>query len=434
MRALMSRLQVGGPLWRNGDFLRLWSGQTISQFGSQISGLALPLLAILVLDASAFEVAALGVAEFLPFILFSLPVGAWVDRLRRRPILIVADWGRAVALASIPVAYVLDSLSITQLYVVGFIVGVFTVFFDVAYQSYLPSLVEREELTDANGKLEVSRSAAQTAGPGVAGILVAILTAPYAILVDAVSFVASALFVSSIRLRESVDPAESEKRERLRSEIADGLRFVLRHPIMRPSLVYVALVNFFSNLVFSIYIVYAVRELDLSPATIGLIGSLGNVGLLLGAVVAPRLATRFGVGPVLIAVAAASGFSLWLVPLARDGLVIPLLVASGVMFGFCAVVYNVVGISLVQAITPDRMLGRMTASRRFVVFGVIPLGMLAGGTLGTSLGLRETMWIGAVGSSVCFLALLASPIRQIKTLADAERLVGIEPASVSAHA
>jgi len=422
----MSRLHMDGPLWRNGDFLRLWSGQTISQFGSQISGLALPLLAILVLDASAFEVAALGVAEFLPFILFSLPAGAWVDRLRRRPILIVADWGRAVALASVPVAYVLDSLTITQLYIVGFVVGVFTVFFDVAYQSYLPSLVAREELTDANGKLEVSRSAAQTAGPGVAGVLIGVLTAPYAVLVDAISFLLSALFLSSIRLGESIESAANGKREPLRTEIADGLRFVLRHPIMRPSLVYVALVNFFSNVVFSVYLVYAVRDLDLSPTAIGLIGSIGNVGLLVGAIIAPRLGTRFGVGPVLIVVAAISGFSLWLIPLASERLVIPLLVASGVIFGFCAVVYNVVGISLMQAITPDRMLGRMTASRRFVVFGVIPLGMLAGGALGTTIGLRETMWIGAVGSSLCFLALFASPIRQVRTVADAEQLVGVE--------
>lgn len=427
MRGLLARLRLDGPLWRNGDFLRLWSGQTISQFGSQISGLALPLLAILVLDASAFEVAALGVAEFLPFILFSLPAGAWVDRLRRRPILIVADWGRGVALASVPVAYLLDSLAMTQLYIVGFVVGGFTVFFDVAYQSFLPSLVAREELTDANGKLEVSRSAAQTGGPGVAGLLVGVLSAPYAILVDAISFVASALFVSSIRLTESIEPAANGERERLRTEIADGLRFVLKHPIMRPSLVYVALVNFFSNIVFSVYLVFAVRDLDLSPTAIGLIGSIGNVGLLVGAIIAPRLGTRFGVGPVLIVVAAISGFSLWLIPLASERLVIPLLVASGGIFGFCAVVYNVVGISLMQAITPDRMLGRMTASRRFVVFGVIPLGMLAGGTLGTNMGLRETMWIGAVGSSLCFLALLASPIRRIRTVADAERLVGVEP-------
>jgi len=427
VRGLLARLRLDGPLWRNGDFLRLWSGQTISQFGSQISGLALPLLAILVLDASAFEVAALGVAEFLPFILFSLPAGAWVDRLRRRPILIVADWGRGVALASVPVAYLLDSLAMTQLYIVRFVVGGFTVFFDVAYQSFLPSLVAREELTDANGKLEVSRSAAQTGGPGVAGLLVGVLSAPYAILVDAISFVASALFVSSIRLTESIEPAANGERERLRTEIADGLRFVLKHPIMRPSLVYVALVNFFSNIVFSVYLVFAVRDLDLSPTAIGLIGSIGNVGLLVGAIIAPRLGTRFGVGPVLIVVAAISGFSLWLIPLASERLVIPLLVASGGIFGFCAVVYNVVGISLMQAITPDRMLGRMTASRRFVVFGVIPLGMLAGGTLGTNMGLRETMWIGAVGSSLCFLALLASPIRRIRTVADAERLVGVEP-------
>jgi len=413
------RLWPSGELWRHADFLRLWSAQTISQFGSQISGLALPLVAILLLDASAFQVAALGVVEFLPFALFTLPAGAWVDRLRRRPILVIADWGRAAALATVPLAYLLDALTLTQLYVVGFAVGVFTVFFDVSYQSYLPSLVRREQLTEANGKLEVSRSAAQTAGPGVAGGLVSLLTAPYAILADSLSFVASALFVTRIQREELLPDADAE-RGSLRTEIADGLRFVLRHPILRWNLVYVGLANFFGNVMFSIFLVYAVRDLGLTAATIGLIGSLGNVGLLGGALVAPRLSSRFGAGPVLIATAAASGWSLLLIPLASGDLAIPLLVASGLGFGFCVVVYNVTGISLMQAITPDRMLGRMNASRRFIVWGVIPLGMLLGGVLGSNLGLRETLWIGAIGNSLAFVPLLVSPIWSIKTIADAE--------------
>lgn len=412
-----------GPIWRNHDFLRLWSAQTISQFGSQISGLALPLVAILLLDASAFEVAVLGVVEYLPFILFSLPAGAWVDRLRRRPILIAADWGRALVLATVPLAYFVGALTIWHLYAVGFLVGAFTVFFDVSYQSYLPSLVKRDELPDANGKLEVSRSAAQTAGPGVAGVLVSVLSAPYAILADAISFVVSALFLTAIRRAEPLPKKAADDNGSMWSEIRDGLRFVVRHPIMRPNLIYVGLTNFFFNLVFSIYLVYAVRDLELSASTIGIILSLGNVGTLAGALVAARVGRRFGAGPAMIATAAAGNLSLLFIPLATGALVIPLLVASGLIIGFSFVLYNVVGISLMQQITPDRMLGRMTASRRFIVWGVVPVGMLVGGTLGTAVGLRETIWIGAGLGSLCFVALLASPLRSVKTVADAERLV-----------
>ena len=193
-----------GGLWRHSDFLKLWSAETISQFGTQVSGLALPLVAIIVLDASAFEVAALGTVEFAPFILFTLPAGVWVDRLPRRPILIAGDFGRAALLATIPAAYVADVLTLGQLYVVGFLVGICTVFFDVAYQSYLPSLVERDHIVDGNSKLEVSRSVAQIGGPGIGGGLIELITAPYAILVDAVSFLASGLFVLRIRKNEGL--------------------------------------------------------------------------------------------------------------------------------------------------------------------------------------------------------------------------------------
>jgi MFS family permease len=416
-------LRPRGALWRNGDFLRLWSAQTVSQFGSQISNLALPLAAILVLDATTFEVAALGVVEFLPFVLFTLPAGVWVDRLRRRSILVVADWGRAAALASIPVAYLSGALTLSQLYVVGFVTGTLTVFFDVAYQSYLPSLVERGQIGEGNSKLEVSRSAAQVAGPGLGGLLVGALSAPYAIAADAASFVGSALLMTAIKRVEELPATLAGSPRRMRAEIAEGLRYVFRHPLMRPMMLFVATSNFFTMLIFSILLVFAVRALHLSAATIGLIFSLGSLGTLAAALTATRIAGRFGIGRTLIVIAAAGGLAFVFIPLASGSHAFAFLVIAQLLFGFCALVTNIIAISLLQAITPDRLLGRMNASRRFVVWGVVPLGGLAGGALGSHLGLRETMWIGAVGASLAFLPMLFSPIRRVNETADAEEMV-----------
>jgi MFS family permease len=423
MLRLVRSVRPRGLLWRNADFLRLWSAQTVSQFGSQVTNLALPLAAILVLGASTFEVAAVGVVEFLPFVLFTLPAGVWVDRLRRRPILVAADWGRAAALVSIPLAYLAGALTLGQLYAVGFVSGVLTVFFDVAYQSYLPSLVEREQIGEGNSKLEISRSGAQVAGPGVAGVLVGAFGASYAIAVDAASFVGSALFMMAIRRVEELPAALGDSRRRMRAEIAEGLRYVFRHPLMRPLMLFVATSNFFTTLISSILLVFAVRVLHLSAATIGLIFSLASLGTLVGALSATRIAGRFGIGSTLIGSAALGGLAFVLIPLASGSLAIPFLVVAQLLFGFCALVCNIVGISLLQAITPDRLLGRMNASRRFVVWGVIPVGGLAGGALGSHLGLREAMWIGAVGASLAFLPLLFSPTRLVTETADAEEMV-----------
>src|SRR5688572_21232044 len=272
MRSLWPR----GGLWRHPDFLKLWSAESISLLGTQISQLAIPLAAILVLDASAFEVAAVGVAEFLPFLLFALPAGVWVDRLRRKPILVAGDFGRAVALATIPLAYAFDALSIWQLYVVGFVVGTFTVFFDVAYQSYLPSLVSRDQLVDGNSKLEVSRSAASLAGPGIAGVLVSAITAPFAILVDSISFVVSGGFVLGIR-RSEPEPEQTERRS-MWHELEEGLRYLLGHRLWRPMAASVAGSNGFGALGGSIFLVYAIRELEMSAAVVGIVFGVGNVG------------------------------------------------------------------------------------------------------------------------------------------------------------
>jgi len=379
MRLVAKRLRPQGALWANRDFLWLWAAQTVSQFGSEITGLALPLVAIIVLDATTFEVAALAVVDWLPFFLFSLPAGVWIDRLQRRPILIAADWGRALALSSIPLAYLFDVLTLGQLYIVGLIVGTLTMFFDLSYQSYLPSVVERDELGEGNSKLEVSRSAAQVAGPGLAGVLVTILTAPYAILLDAISFVASALSLSRIKRRERKPERPPEERPGFRAEIGEGLRFTLRHPLQRPIIVFVAISNLFVNMLFAIYLVYAVRELDLSATTIGLIFSLGSVGSLVGALTANRVARALGIGRGLITVATTGGLGLLLIPLASGDLVIPFLVLANMLWGFFVLNYFVTAVSLIQAITPNHLLGRTNASRRFVVQSMIPLGALQEG-------------------------------------------------------
>jgi MFS family permease len=418
---LLARLKPRGPLWRNGDFLRLWSAQTVSLFGSQISDLALPFVAILTLKATTFEVAALAVVDRLPFLVFTLPAGVWVDRLRRRPILIAADWGRGAALVSIPVAYAIGVLTLSQLYIVGFLTGTLTVFFDVAYQSYLPSLVERDQLADGNAKLETSRSAASVVGPGLAGVLIGVVKAPYAIAVDAASFVASALFMSRMQRAETAPAATASRR--MRAEIIEGLRYILRHPITRPFIWFVATANFFTTMIFSIFLVFAVRDLHLTAATVGVIFSLASLGSLAGALYGGRISRALGVGPAMILEAALGGAPWILIPLASGSRAIPFLVIPQMLFGFFAVSFNVTGISLVQAITPDRMLGRMNASRRFFVWGVMPLGGLLGGALATQIGLRPTLWIGALGATVAFLPLLLSPVRHVARHEDAEKLV-----------
>jgi MFS family permease len=415
----MRRLLPSGGLWRHGDFLKLWSAETISQFGTQVSLLAIPFVAVVVLDASTFQVAALGVVEFLPFIIFTLPAGVWVDRLPRRPILISGDLGRAALLASIPIAYLLDVLTLGQLYVVGFLVGICTVFFDVAYQSYLPSLVERQQIIEGNSKLEISRSAAQIAGPGFAGLLIQAITAPYAVLVDAVSFLGSGLFVLRIRKYEEPPAANAANGEKtsLWTELTEGLRFVLGNPNLRAQAGCTATSNFFSNVSFAIIIVFLVRELGLSAGVIGLVLSLGSVGSLIAAFTATRISRRFGIGRTTIAVGVLWGPAMLLFAVAPVGNeAIPFLVLAQLVIGFAVVVYNIVQVSYRQAICPPRLQGRMNSTMRFIVWGTIPLGGLVGGVLGSTLGLRETIVVGAVGAGLSFLWIVLSPQRHLREM------------------
>ncbi len=404
-------------LFRHPDFRKLWSAETVSQFGTQVSVLAIPLVAILIVNASAFEVALLGTIEFLPFILFTLPAGVWVDRLRRRPILIVGDLARAASLISIPIAYELGALSMLQLYVVGFINGVATVFFDVSYQSYLPSLVDRDQLVEGNSKLEVSRSGAQILGPGIAGYLVGLVTAPVAILVDSISYLGSALFIFAIRRHEPTPDRHADEhgtpRGGMRQEALEGLRYVLGHPYLRSIAACTATSNLFNQFVYAILLVYLVRELGMTPQVIGLAFSLAAIGFLGGALIANRVAARIGVGITILVTALLGGPANVLIAAAPAAFAVPVIIAGLLLSGFSGVIYNINQVSLRQAITPQRMQGRMNATMRFIVWGTIPIGSVLAGVLATTIGLHETIWIGAIGSLFAFLFVLFSPVRSI---------------------
>jgi MFS family permease len=415
----VSKRRNGSGLWRHPDFMKLWTGETISQLGTQVTLLALPTTAIIVVHASPFQVGLLSALEFLPFILVGLPAGVWVDRLRRRPVLIAGDLGRLVALGSIPLFYELfNSVHMIQLYIVAFVSGVCTVFFDVAYQSYLPSLVERDQLVEGNSKLEISRSGAQLAGPALAGILIQILKAPVAIAADAISYLGSAVFVMGIQKKEppSLTQKADGSRPRMRSQIAEGLRYVWRHPYLRPIAFCTGSSNLFGSMALAVLLLFAYRQLHLSPGVVGTVLAVGNVGFLAGAFLSGSVARWLGVGRAIVASILLSGLGGILLPLATRSTAIVLLGLSMILFGFGAVVYNINQVSLRQAITPDSMQGRMNATMRFMVWGTMPIGSLAGGILGGTIGLRPTLWVAAFGGMFPFLFPLLSRVRSLKEI------------------
>jgi MFS family permease len=432
------KLRRPGGLWLHRDFRSLWAAETISVFGTGISQLALPLVAVITLEASAFEVALLGVIEFAPFILISLPAGVWVDRMRRKPMLVIADLGRAFLLASIPAAYWLDILTIWQLYVVGFVVGILTVFFDVAYQSYLPSLVARDQLVEGNSKLEISRSAAQLTAPGLAGVLVEAIKAPGTVLVDAVSFALSAFYLFRIKAEEKAPTrAERDAGPGMKEEVKEGLRWVFGNRYLRWIAASTATFNFFGNIIFAVYLVYAVRTLGLRPGVIGLVFTVSSIGYLVGALSANRLSRRFGVGPTII-IGASGSVSLLLLAIAPASNPIPFLIAAQAISGMGVPIYNITQVSFRQAITPERIQGRMNSVMRFIVWGVMPLGSLLGGVLASWISLRFAIWVGAIGMSLAVLPVLLSPVRTLREMpepveeplpSEAEAAGGLVPAT-----
>jgi MFS family permease len=414
-------------LWKHADFVRLWAAESISQLGAQITLIALPLTAALALDASPSQMGMLGAAGGAPFLLLGLFAGVWVDRLRRRPIMVWTDIARAAVLAVVPAAWAFDALRVEMLYAVAFLVGCLTLMFDVAYISYLPTLVRREDLTEGNSRLQASASVAQVAGPGVAGVLVAAITAPLAIVVNVVTYLFSALFVGRIQAHEP--PPERHPDPHVLREMGEGLRVTLGNAVLRGIALCGATFNLFGWMFLAVYILYMTRELEFSSFSVGLVFATGGVGALLGAMTGGPAARRFGVGPtIVVARVLAGGFGL-LVPLVvlAPSAEVPLVVAAEFLQWMFLVMSDVNAISLRQAIVPHRLQGRVSASFRFLGAGMIPIGSLVGGFLGEAIGLRETLFVGVGGMLLSGLWVYFSPLWRMRRVP--EQVEEIEPAA-----
>ena len=406
-------------VWRQRNFARFWAGETVSLLGSQVTMLALPLTAALMLGATPSQMGVLGMLQTLPYLLIGLPAGAWVDRLPRRTVLIVTDLGRAGLLATVPIAALLGMLRLELLNVIAFLTGLLSVFFSVAYGAFLPAVVARSDLVEANAKLALGEQVARVSGPGLAGILVQVVTAPLAIAVDACSFVVSAVFLSSLSPVEASPPHRSVHGTLLQ-EIREGLSVVVQNPFLRALTVATALGNFGDGLLFGsgAFVLYATRELGLEPSVLGgLLVCLGAGGVL-GAVVAGRITKFFGFGLTVMATVFiwAVGALLLGLTYGPPSVVAPILGALFIGVGVVSPIFNTNMASLRQAITPDRLLGRVTGTSRFVTWGLLPVGALVGGWLGEAVGLRVTVFAAAGMIFVALLLLLGSPVRALRSL------------------
>jgi MFS family permease len=400
------------------DFRRIWAGQTISVFGDEITRIAVPLVAVLILGADAAQMGSLTAAGLLPHLLLSLVAGVWLDRVRsRRRLMIWADLGRAVLLASIPVAFAMGTLSMAQLYVVGFLVGSLTVIFDVAWNTVFVATVARERFVEAMALLNGSRSLASVAGPSIGGVLVQVLGAPIALIVDALSFLGSAIFLRRVRATE---PPVAPETEGLRERFRAGLAFVLGDPIVRPVLLSVATVNLFSFANAALVILYATNELGVSPGVLGLAFGAGAIGGVLGALIATRVGRRMGLGPAYALGLVIYPLALLLIPAADGAMAVPaiivLLFASEFGAGLGVMILDINVGAILSARYPDRLRSRATGAFRFINYGVRPIGALLGGALGTAIGVRETLLVTAIAGALGVLFLVGSRILRLRDL------------------
>ncbi len=418
---------VSASLWRHADFMKLWLGQTVSELGSVVTRTAVPLVALLVLGAGPFEMAMLVVAASLAVLLVGFFAGAWVDRLRRRPLLIGADAIRAVLLFSIPVAYVANVLRMEQLYAVVFLEGCLGALFDAAYPAYVPSLIGVERVVEGNSKLATSSSLAEIGGPGLGGGLVQLIGAPFAILVDAVSFVVSAVSLVAIRSPEPARPARTAG-TRIREEILEGLTLVRRHPVLVPLTLRSVIAHVAGSFYGVLYTIYLIEVLHLSPFLLGIVVSAGGVGSLVGSFFASRAIARLGFGPAIIWTATGASILGVLTPLAGGPLVLatvmvflPQLIGDGLQ-----TIEGVAELSLIQGVIPDRVLGRVNATLEVFSHGIAyPLGALLAAALAGVIGVRGGIALGWAGMAISILLLVLSPLPRIRRTED---VASVEPA------
>jgi MFS family permease len=402
---------------RNRGFLWLWGGQGISIFGEQFTSLAVPVLAVTLLHAVAWQMGVLNAASTAAFLIVGLPAGAWVDRWLKRRVMITADIVRTVALAAIPILWYTHLLQIWQLIIVVAIVGVASVFFDVGYQSYIPLLVRPEQVGPANSTLEATSQVARIGGPAIAGVLLTLISAPGLIIIDSLSYIAS--FVSLSRIRDTEVRADPALRQPLHREIAEGVRFVMGQPLIRSVAGTTATSNFFGTLGNTLFALFALRTLDIGALGLGVVLSAGSIGGLLGATLTPRIAKWIGEGRVIVVSAFLTGVAYVMVPLSsffHGPSAVVVLSFGEFVFVFGVLVYNITQVTLRQRLCPPRLLGRMNASIRCLVWGVMPIAALVAGWLGGVVGIVPTIWISFAGGMLAVLWVLFSPLRGMRTL------------------
>lgn len=404
-------------LWHDRNFLTMWSGHALSQAGAQITELALPVVAVLLLHASEAEVGILGAAAMAAFLVVGLPAGAWIDRMRKRHVMIAADAVRALALLALPVLWAVGALEMWHLYVVALAMGVATVFFDVSYQSIVPSLVRSDQIAEANGKFESTQQLAGLAGPAAGGWLIGILSAPLAMLATVATYIASLIALMFTRDNEVLRP--KTEHAPLRTEIAEGLRWVFGNTLLRRIVATTTLSNLTWTLTSTLLPIFYLRTLGFSVETMGLLLSVSALGGFLGAIATPRIVARLGEARTIPI--SAIGFTVALLPLPLAASLptpaaLALLLIQGWFSGFAVLVFNITQVTFRQRITPARLLGRMNASIRFCVWGVMPISALLAGWLGTWIGVVPTLWIGAVGSALSALPLVFSSFWRMREL------------------
>lgn len=410
--------RAGSGLLRNRDFIVFWFGETLAMFGGRITALAIPLVAAVTLGATPWQMGMLNAVQIAPYLAVTLFAGVWVDRMRKRRLMIAANLIRALLLACVPAAYVSGILGMGTLYACGFLIGACTLVFDLCYQSYLPSLIEKKELVEGNSKLEISRSAAEITGPGIAGAMVGLLAAPFAILVHSGMLLLSAISIFSIRRLEKSPIGSDGRRRPMLAEIREGLSLVFRNPYLKAIAGEATTYNFFSQITWSVMILYVTRNLGIGSGALGFVMSAAGIGSFAGSLFAARLARRFGLGATVFG-AMLIGCGAPLLVLLTGG---PVWASASVLFvsfflgGFGIVVSNIHVVSLRQTVTPEHLLGRMNASYRFVVTGAAPAGSLIGGWIGQSFGLYPALVAGASGTLLALLWIAFSPIPKLKEL------------------
>jgi MFS family permease len=408
-------MQLRGGLWRDAEFRKLGAGAAVSGLGDAVTGLALPLTAVAVLGATPAQMGLLVAAGSAPHLVLGLVAGVWVDRLRRRPVMVASQLGRAAVLATIPAAAWLGLLRIEHLYLAAFLAGSLAVFADAVAFSFLPLLVGRARVLEGNARLAMQAAVVSVVGPGLAGALIQLVTAPVAILADALSFLLGALCWSWLRVEEP-PPRPRDQRAGLLAEIAEGWGAVFGEPVMRASTVASLMGMLAVSVQQPVLVLFLARDLGLAATTIGAVLAAGGVAGVAGAAAAAPLGTRFGPGPTIAAGSVLSAIGMLLIPLAGGPpwVVVGALVAGRALIGAGGAIYTTSQLSLRQLVTPDHVLGRSTATRRFLVVGLAPLGALVGGALGERLGTRPTLAVGALGMLVALAWVLLSPVMAVR--------------------